>query len=149
MDHDGHIDGNELTNLIREIIGMENGSEDAFVQISSILLSSSGIDSDGNGSLEKDEFTMLCLRVMRWPSHDVDVRLKRMVPNCTREEMELLKYFFSHMNRWFMRKLAELRRTEEGSQGGSFDPAEEHSRRQAEHAVVNGGGSPLPGGVKT
>ena len=149
LDHDGHIDGNELTNLIREIIGMENGSEDAFVQISSILLNSSGIDSDGNGSLEKDEFTMLCLRVMRWPSHDVDVRLKRMVPNCTREEMELLKYFFSHMNRWFMRKLAELRRTEVGSQGGSFDPAEEHSRRQAEHAVANGGGSPLPGRVQT
>jgi hypothetical protein len=130
LDADGHIDLDELINLVREIIGVEAASEDALQQISNILMGS--VDSDGNGSLEQDEFTMLCLRVMRWPATDVDQRLMRMVPTANDEERELLKFFFQHMNRWFMRKIAVLRREEEGSPDGAFDPAEENSRREAE-----------------
>lgn len=102
--------------------------------ISNILLTSSIIDSDGNGTLEKDEFTMLCLRVMRWPIHDVDKRIQRMVPKGTEEQHNLLKFFFSHMNRWFMRKLNMLRSSEssESLGGHLLDPAEEHSIREAE-----------------
>ena len=132
LDHDGHIDADELTNLIREIVGLEMWSEDAFQQISSILLAA--VDTDGNGTLERDEFTMLCLRVMRWPATDVDSRLSRMVPNTNEEERNLLKIFFYHMNRWFMRKLSVLRNLEERTPDGSFDPAEENDLRQAEEA---------------
>ena len=146
-DHDGHIDFDELINLVREIIGVTNASEDAFQQIATILLKS--VDTDGNGTLEQDEFTMLCLRVMRWPSHDVDSRLIRMVPHANNEERELLKYFFSHMNRWFMRKLSVIRRNSQinlenghgvnspGSEGSHFDPAEENDRREAEAVSFN------------
>ena len=113
QDNDGHINLAELTTLVRKImkdnmIGKPPGQCQAMCEdISRLIIFA--IDEDGNNMLEKTEFTMLCLRVMRMAGRPDEMqRLRRMVGGASEEEVELLKSFFNTMNNWFLNKLELL-----------------------------------------
>jgi hypothetical protein len=113
-DGDGHIDLRELTNLVIEVMATRATSTPPethrlkCADISRIILRS--VDDDGNDMLEKTEFTMLCLRVMRMAGRDDEVeRLRRMVRGASDEDIATLKLFFDTMNSWFLGKMETLR----------------------------------------
>ena len=77
-------------------------------------------DTNGSGKLEKDEFTMLCLRAMRMSGvHDFEVRIQRMLPGASVDDLNTVAYFFSHMNAWFRRKMDNAEGHETGA--ATFD----------------------------
>ena len=78
---------------------------DAYEIVADIIMSS--LDTDRNGTLEENEFTLLAIRVLKWTDDERRVRLPRMFRDIDESALVHIDAFFAAMKKWLSFQLPQ------------------------------------------
>ena len=71
---------------------------DSYEIVADILMST--LDTDRNGKMEENEFTLLAIRVLKWTDEERRSRLPRMFRDTDESAMVHIDAFFAAMKMW-------------------------------------------------